>query len=158
MEKGGKMIANCGHKILKPKLKSVTAVIVVLSLICLAATVASAENAASFYKGKNLTLVVPYKPGGGYDTWGRLLAPYLGKYTGARVIVKASDLILIDEVHSGRGYQSHYGTRLYFGLGSHDEVDQIEVRWIDGGIDVFQKVDADQLVTLIEGSSEIQFR
>ena len=25
----------------------------------------------------------------------------------------------IDEVHSGRGYQSHFGTRLHFGLGEH---------------------------------------
>ena len=29
----------------------------------------------------------------------------------------AGDLVQIDEVHHGRGYQSHWGTRLHFGLG-----------------------------------------
>jgi hypothetical protein len=72
---------------------------------------------------------------------------------GARVIVEAGDLTLIDEVHSGRGYQSHYGTRLHFGLGNRDQADRIEVRWIGGGVDVFEKVAAGQLITIAEGSS-----
>ena len=69
---------------------------------------------------------------------------------GARVIVKASELTLIDEVHSGRGYQSHYGTRLHFGLGRAKQVDRIEVRWIGGGTDVFEDVGVNRLVTLVE--------
>jgi hypothetical protein len=73
---------------------------------------------------------------------------------GARVTVVAGDLTLIDEVHSGRGYQSHYGTRLYFGLGSRSNVDRIEVRWIGGSVDVFHNVKADQLITLTEGRSK----
>ena len=40
---------------------------------------------------------------------------------GARVKVAAGDLVQIDEVHSGRGYQSHFGSRLYFGFGKRDE-------------------------------------
>ncbi len=70
---------------------------------------------------------------------------------GAHVKVVSGDLTLIDEVHSGRGYQSHYGSRLYFGLGSHDKVDRIEVSWIGGGIDIFENVTVDKIVTLIEG-------
>ena len=73
---------------------------------------------------------------------------------GARVKVVAGDLALIDEVHSGRGYQSHYGSRLYFGLGHHEKVDRIEVRWIGGGRDIFKGIKADQRVTLVEGQSE----
>ena len=38
---------------------------------------------------------------------------------GARVRVVAGELVQVAEVHSGRGYQSHYGTRLHFGLRSH---------------------------------------
>ena len=76
----------------------------VLSISAMTATTASAADAAAFYKGKTLTLVVPYKPGGGYDTWGRLLAPYLGKYTGARVIVKnmpgAGGMLGVNEVYN----------------------------------------------------------
>ena len=81
---------------------------------------------------------------------------------GAHVKVFAGDpsagsgqaLKLLDEVHSGRGYQSHYGTRLYFGLGSRTKIDRIEVSWIGGGTDVFQDIAVDQLVTLTEGGTK----
>jgi hypothetical protein len=77
---------------------------------------------------------------------------------GAHVKVVAGDLMLLDEVHSGRGYQSHFGMRLHFGLGSRDRIDRIEVRWIGGGIDVFEDISADQLLTLTEGSSKTESR
>ena len=35
---------------------------------------------------------------------------------GAQARVIAGDLTMVDEVHSGRGYQSHYGLKLHFGL------------------------------------------
>ncbi|MBL7153499.1 MAG: CRTAC1 family protein [Phycisphaerae bacterium] len=73
---------------------------------------------------------------------------------GARVKVVAGDLTQIDEVHSGRGYQSHYGMRLHFGLGKRNLVDRIEVRWIGGGTDVLENIAADKLVTIVEGASE----
>ena len=73
---------------------------------------------------------------------------------GARVKVVTGDLAQIDEVHSGRGYQSHYGTQLHFGLGKHNLIDRIEVRWIGGRVDVFENITADQLVTLTEGGSK----
>lgn len=41
-----------------------------------------AQTATDFYKGKTLTIIVPYGPGGGYDQWARLIAPYLQKYLG----------------------------------------------------------------------------
>ena len=71
---------------------------------------------------------------------------------GARVRLTAGDLSQIDEVHSGRGYQSHFGSRLHFGLGKRTRVDRVEVRWIGGGADVFENLEADRLVTLTEGS------
>ncbi|TSA55237.1 MAG: CRTAC1 family protein [Planctomycetaceae bacterium] len=75
---------------------------------------------------------------------------------GAHVKVVAGDLSLLDEVHSGRGYQSHYGMRLHFGLGNRDKVDRIEVRWIGGGIDVFKDIEVDQLLTITEGAGHPQ--
>ncbi|MCL6594027.1 MAG: hypothetical protein K6T31_08635, partial [Alicyclobacillus sp.] len=43
----------------------------------------------AFYNGKTVTLVVATGPGGGYDTYGRLLATYMQKYLpGSTVIVK----------------------------------------------------------------------
>ncbi|UCG58271.1 MAG: CRTAC1 family protein [Phycisphaerales bacterium] len=77
---------------------------------------------------------------------------------GARVKVVAGDLTLIDEVHSGRGYQSHYGMRLHFGLGDREKIDRVEVRWIGGGADVFENIAADQLVTLTEGGPQTAAR
>ncbi len=71
---------------------------------------------------------------------------------GARVKVTAGDLVQIDEVHSGRGYQSHHGLRLHFGLGRRERVDRIEVRWIGGGVDVLEDVAPDRLLTITEGS------
>ncbi len=77
---------------------------------------------------------------------------------GTHVRVKAGDLSLLGEVHSGRGYQSHHGMRLHFGLGKHDKADRIEVRWIGGDTDVFENVAADRLITLTEGKSRIESR
>jgi hypothetical protein len=74
------------------------------------------------------------------------------KGVGAHVTVQAGNLKLIDEVHSGRGYQSHYGDRLYFGLGKHQQIDRIEVSWIGGGRDVFENISANQLITLSEST------
>lgn len=50
-----------------------------------AGSVAFAQDAAAFYKDNVIKWIVPYKPGGGYDEYSRLLAPYMEKYTGARV-------------------------------------------------------------------------
>ncbi len=71
---------------------------------------------------------------------------------GARVKVIAGDLVLVDEVHSGRSYESHYGTRLHFGLGDRDRVDRIEVRWIGSDVtDVLQNEAADRVLVITEG-------
>ncbi len=73
---------------------------------------------------------------------------------GAHVIVRSGDLTLLDEVHSGRSYQSHYGTRLHFGLGRRDKIDRVEVRWIGGGVDIFENVKVDQHITLTESDAK----
>jgi len=71
---------------------------------------------------------------------------------GARVKVVAGDLTQIEEVHSGQGYQSHFGLRPHFGLGKRTRIDRIEVRWIGGGADVFENTRVDQILTLTEGA------
>lgn len=69
---------------------------------------------------------------------------------GARVTVVAGDLSQIAEVHSGRGYQSHYGSRLHFGLGKRDQIDRIEVRWLGGNTDIWRGIGVDQLLTITQ--------
>ncbi len=70
---------------------------------------------------------------------------------GARVWVKSQGRVQMAEVHSGRGYQSHFGSRLHFGLAGQQKVDQIEVRWSGGGRDVIHDVPAGRIVQIHEG-------
>jgi tripartite-type tricarboxylate transporter receptor subunit TctC len=41
---------------------------------------ARADAVADFYKGRTITLIVGYGPGGGYDLFARLMARHLGRY------------------------------------------------------------------------------
>ena len=50
--------------------------------------VVAASSAASFYKGKTVVFIVPYRPGGGYDFYSRFMAPHLEKYTGCTIVIK----------------------------------------------------------------------
>jgi len=52
--------------------------IIFFSLLVLVASVPS--HAASVFEGKTITIVVGYKPGGGYDRYARLIAKHLPKY------------------------------------------------------------------------------
>jgi hypothetical protein len=70
---------------------------------------------------------------------------------GAVVGVVVGGRVLVDEVHAGRGYQGHFGSRLHFGLGRDPAVDRIEVRWIGGRRERFDVDGVDRLVVLTEG-------
>lgn len=48
----------------------------------------TSSAAASFFKGKTITLIAPDAPGGGYDLYARLFAPYLASALGATVNVE----------------------------------------------------------------------
>ena len=72
---------------------------------------------------------------------------------GGRIKVVAGDLTQVDEVHSGRGYQSHSGMYPHFGLGQRTKVDRIEVRWIGGANDVLENAPIDRLLTFTEGEA-----
>lgn len=69
---------------------------------------------------------------------------------GARIRVFAGDQVFVDEVHSGRGYQSHYGSRMHFGLGLQDRVEQIEVQWPNGKTEKLGDFKVDQLLHIQE--------
>ena len=65
-------------KTMKTWMKLASIVVLALAVVALGpAEGKSAEDPAAFYKGKVLTWVVPYSPGGGFDTWSRILAPFL---------------------------------------------------------------------------------
>jgi len=72
---------------------------------------------------------------------------------GCRVRVKAGDLTQVAEVHGSRGYQSHWGIPLHFGLAAQRRVEQIEVFWPSGEQDVLTEIEADQILAVREGET-----
>jgi tripartite-type tricarboxylate transporter receptor subunit TctC len=54
--------------------------LVALAASFLFVTPAAAQDAASFYKGKTVRLVVGFTPGGGYDVYARTLARHYGRH------------------------------------------------------------------------------
>jgi hypothetical protein len=69
---------------------------------------------------------------------------------GVRVKVHAGGAVLMDEVHSGRGYQSDFGNWLQFGLGIAATVEKVEVRWTKGRTSTVTNISADQRLVLRE--------
>ena len=53
--------------------------IAALASLSLGTTVPSAHAQQDYYKGKTVRLIVGQAAGGGYDTYGRLLAPFLSQ-------------------------------------------------------------------------------
>jgi tripartite-type tricarboxylate transporter receptor subunit TctC len=54
---------------------------IALALLSQPATAAGVED---FYKGRTVSIIIGYSVGGGYDTYGRLLARYLGEHIPGR--------------------------------------------------------------------------
>lgn len=69
---------------------------------------------------------------------------------GARVTIRLDGVETSGRVHSGRGYQSHFGTRLHFGLANHDSVPTLEVLWPDGQIQTLNAVQPNQRLTIVQ--------
>ena len=69
---------------------------------------------------------------------------------GARAIVKTGALVQIREVKSGGSYQSQSDLRLHFGLGTHQRIDELKIRWTDGHFQVLKDVSANQVLTVEE--------
>ena len=65
---------------------SLFAAVAAFGTLALGATTATAEDAASFYKGKTMTFITPGSPGGGYDTYMREMIPHLEKKLGATIV------------------------------------------------------------------------
>lgn len=52
----------------------------VLVLAMLSAAAAHAQDVANFYRGKRITFVIGYGPGGGYDLYARMLGRFIGAH------------------------------------------------------------------------------
>ena len=70
-----------------------TRALVTITLALTAASSAHAQDAVSnFYKGRQLTVIIPSSVGGGYDLYGRLVARHIGKHLPGNPNVVASNM------------------------------------------------------------------
>ena len=74
--------------------RTVLLVVFCMMMGCLLTSNRPAEDAAAFYKGKTITILIPSSPGGTFDLISRTEAPYIEKYTGARTLIQNSKVIL----------------------------------------------------------------
>ena len=87
----------------------------ILAAGVLAAASAQAQTGAEFFKGKTVTYIVSTAPGGGYDTYGRLVAEYMQRYLpGSTFVVKnvpgAGHMIGANTIYASRADGLTIGT------------------------------------------------
>jgi tripartite-type tricarboxylate transporter receptor subunit TctC len=68
--------------------KSLAAVAAALWIAAMAPLLHAQGSEDAFYKGKTVRIIVGYGPGGGYDIYARMIAPYLAKTLGTTVVVE----------------------------------------------------------------------
>lgn len=73
---------------------------------------------------------------------------------GSHVIVTGGGLQQLREVHSGRSYQGHCGTRLHFGVGQAPRVERLEVRWHGAESQTWDNLPVNCWILLIQGEKE----
>ncbi len=71
---------------------------------------------------------------------------------GARVKVVAGDLVQTRELRAGSSFLSMDSLWQTFGLLQNQKVDLIEIKWPSGVVDKFVEIQANQTITLVEGS------
>jgi hypothetical protein len=71
---------------------------------------------------------------------------------GAKVTVVAGGRRQIAEVRAGGSYVSHNDSRLHFGLGNEEAVDEVEIRWPSGLVERSDGLKADRFYEAREGS------
>jgi len=69
---------------------------------------------------------------------------------GARVNLRAGDLVLYDQRKGGMSYQSAQDPRLHFGLRAQTKVDSLEVIWPSGTTTKLANLKADQIIAIKE--------
>src|ERR1700740_2161361 len=60
---------------------------VAVAAVVASALPAHADDVADFYRGKRITLIIGYGPGGGYDIYARMLGRFIGAHIPGNPIV-----------------------------------------------------------------------
>jgi len=75
---------------------------------------------------------------------------------GSRVVIVTGSRSQSLEVHSGRGYQSHFGSRLHFGLGDAARIDRIDIHWHGGSTETHRDLEVNALFLIKQGSQPLR--
>src|SRR6202142_2018190 len=73
---------------------------------------------------------------------------------GASLKLIAGDLKSYDQAKGGMSYCSAQDPRIFFGLGKHESVDTLEIRWPSGTFDVLHNLPVDSFLIVEEGNRE----
>ena len=73
---------------------------------------------------------------------------------GCRIKVFGEKFFSTADVRSGASYMSQNDLRVHFGLGQVEKINQIEIHWPSGIVDVIEEVAVNQILTIVEGSSQ----
>src|SRR5436305_14416573 len=68
-------------------IKSVVLPLAAAAAVGLAGAPALADPVTDFYSGKSITLLIGFGPGGGYDSYARVLARHLGKHIPGQPVI-----------------------------------------------------------------------
>jgi len=94
----------------------------------------------------NQPAVLLRNDGGNANHW--LSLRLVGDLVGAEVRVTAGDLMQVDVVRTGSSYMCQSALRPFFGLGDRTLVDELEIRWPSGKVQLLQDVPVDQILTV----------
>jgi hypothetical protein len=99
----------------------------------------------------------PSEPAGSGNHW--LAVRLIGTKSnrdgnGAALKLIAGDLKSYDQAKGGMSFCSAQDPRIFFGLGKHESVDTLEIRWPSGTLDSLHNLPVDSFVVVEEGSRE----
>jgi hypothetical protein len=75
---------------------------------------------------------------------------------GAKVTVRCAEQQQFQEVASGYSFGNSSSLEVEFGLGACGQVDELEVRWPSGQVDVFAPLAVDQRLRVVEGAERVE--
>ena len=67
--------------------RAATSLVAAAIVVSTAAIPSNADDVAAFYKGKTISAIIGYPPGGGYDVYMRALARHIGRHIPGNPIV-----------------------------------------------------------------------
>ncbi len=145
------------------------------ALVMAASTLPTVGQSAEFYKGKTVTMLIGTSPGGGYDTYARLLTRHMGRYIPGTPKVIAKNMpgagsrraagylynvaaqdgtflgtmqrdAIFDPLFEGKKSRAKYDPRKFNWIGSANKDAIVAVSWHTSGVKTYQDLYKKELI------------